>query len=239
MIVFRDISLDRGQTVLCGRCTPDSPPAPEYRSVADIESCLALAPGDPSGEGVLFSGADPLGYPGFERLLGTLASAGTRRIGVRTSGQHLADPQRVIALVEAGVRLFEVPFPDPSGHPHDPLTGAQAPFAAAVHGVRTVLEVAEGSDARIAVRGLLGVCRHTAQDLPASVMRLAELRVTSVALHCVGGADMPRLAEWVGAACDTGTVNRVWVSVTGLAPELLGDKALHATDVMTLAGVNE
>ncbi len=108
-----------------------------------------------------------------------------------------------------------------------------------MHGVRTVLEVAEGSDARIAVRGLLGVCRHTAQDLPASVMRLAELRVTSVALHCVGGADMPRLAEWVGAACDTGTVNRVWVSVTGLAPELLGDKALHATDVMTLAGVNE
>jgi hypothetical protein len=67
-------------------------------------------------------------------------------------------------------------------------------------------------------------------------MRLAELGVSSMVLACDPALDPRRSADWVAAACDTGTVNRVWVAVTGIPEPALGDKALHSVDVVTLVG---
>ncbi len=208
--------------------------APTYRHAAEIMPIIDEALAVSSGAGVFFLGPEPLEHPEIRQLITGAVSAGTQRIGVRTSGRPLADASSADELISAGVRVFEVSLLGSCSETHDPLAGAEGSFAAAAIGVRAVLDAAEARGVRVVVRGRLGVCRHTLQDLPAAVRRFAEMRVTSIVLACPGTLESRRFAEWIAAACDTGTVNRVWVAVSDLALETLGDKALHAVDVITM-----
>jgi MoaA/NifB/PqqE/SkfB family radical SAM enzyme len=237
MLAFRDIPLGRGEESACLRCAGSRPRSSgeSIEPEARIDSALDDAP----GVGVFFSDVGPLDHPDLSRLAAHAARAGASRIAVRTSGRSLADPGAAARLLESGVRIVEVVFLGSSGRAHDALTGVQGSFQAAAAGVGNLRSAADALRVKVAVRGRVPVCRHNVQDLPATVMHLAESGVSSIVLACDPALDVRRSIDWIAAACDTGTVNRVWVAVSGMDEEVLGDKALHAVDAISFTGASK
>jgi hypothetical protein len=236
MLAFCDIPLGRGEEAACLRCAGSRPRSsgetiePEAR----IDSALDDAP----GVGVFFSDVGGLDHPDLPHLAANAARAGASRIAVRTSGRSLADPGAAASLLESGVRIVEVVFLGSSEQTHDALTGVQGAFEAAAAGVGNLRSAADALGEKVAVRGRVPVCRHNVQDLPATVMCLAGLGVSSIVLACDSALEARRSIDWIAAACDTGTVNRVWVAVSGMDEGVLGEKALHAVDVIRFTGAS-
>jgi hypothetical protein len=236
MLAFRDIPLGRGEEAACLRCAGSRPQSSEetIEAAARIDSALHAAP----GAGLFFSDVGSLDHPDLPRLAAHAARAGASRIAVRTSGYSLADPGAAASLLESGVRIVEVVFLGSNEQTHDALTGVRGAFEAAAAGVGNLRSAADALGVKVAVRGRVPVCRHNVQDLPATVMYLAESGVSSIVLACDPALDVRRSIDWIAAACDTGTVNRVWVAVSGMDEEVLGDKALHAVDAITFTGAS-
>jgi hypothetical protein len=236
MLAFCDIPLGGGEEAACVRCAGSRPQSSEetIEPAARIDSALDAAP----GAGVFFSDVGRLDHPDLARLAAHAARVGASRIAVRTSGRSLADPGAAAGLLESGVRIVEVVFLGSSEQAHDALTGERGAFDAATAGVGNLRSAADALDVKVAVRGRVRVCRHNVQDLPATVMYLAELGVSSIVLACDSALEARRSIDWIAAACDTGTVNRVWVAVSGMDEEMLGEKALHAVDAITFTGAS-
>lgn len=232
VLVFGDIPVGEGRVATCVRC--GRPPEAEYAEHGSIAARIDDSVRRTSLAGVFFTGPEPLRHPDFEELVARAVRAGAPRVGVRTGGSGLANADAVARLLRAGVSVVEVGFLGSCRDTHDALAGVPGAHDVASGAVTQVHAVAESLGVPVAVRGRMQVCRHSLTDLPAAVMRLAELRVSSIVLAHEPTFDPRRSVEWVGAACDTGTVNRVWVSVEGVAGEMLGDKALHAQDVIEL-----
>lgn len=235
MLVFCDIPLGGGDEVSCRRCalSVPRPPAGTTEPTARIDSALDATP----GAGVFFSDVGPLDHSDLLHFVRHAARAGASRIAVRTSGRSVDDPAAAADLLQSGVRIVEVTFLGSGPQTHDALAGTPGAFDATATGVGNLLAAAEELGIRVAVRGRMRVCSHNLQDLPTAVMRLAEMGMSSLLLVCDSALDPRRSADWVAAACDTGTVNRVWVAVSGMDGAALGDKTLHTVDVITLTEV--
>jgi hypothetical protein len=233
MLAFRQVSMAAGAEATCQRCA--APVAHAATDAAGMDSRLQDALRVET-DGLFFTETGSLDLDGLVRLVGEAARSGVSRIALRTSGRPLADVNAAQALVKSGVRVLEVVFLGPGPEQHDSLAGVPGGFDAAADSVALLTEAAAALGVRVALRGRIPVCRHNLHDAPATVMRLAELGVSSMVLACDPALDVRRSAEWVAAACDTGTVNRVWVAVSGMPEPALGDKALHAVDVVTFVG---
>lgn len=228
MLRFREIALNPDVQVACRRC-PDVSEA--LFAEADWAARLDQVLAGHAGQGMLLIGTVAVSPETLAEAVCRCVSGGVSRVAVRIS-----DPGAVTPVLESGARIVEVVLLGPAAAIHDGLTGVQGSFARVHETLRLTREWADASGDRVAVRALVPVCPHSLRELPATVMHCAETRVDAVTLACEPTLDPRRSAEWVGAACDTGTVNRVWVSVRGLPIEALGDKALHAIDVMSTEG---
>lgn len=232
MLRSADIPLDPGDAGACHHCRPRAIPVrgKTPHPLADVEEGIARALAEDPGCGIILTGSEPLAHPDLSRILKAAVRMGAGRIGVRSPGEPLADPSTTESLVTGGVRLFELPVFGSCAESHDPLIRVRGSFDGVISGIEEVRAAAQRRDLAVAVRGRVPVCGHTVRDLPSIVTRLAEAAVTEVVIEGAQGFGDRRMLDWIIAACDTGTVNRVWVSVTRVAPELLGDRALHATD---------
>lgn len=235
MLAFHEVSLGGSGEIACTRCavraheeprTSDAMESPD-RALADIGTA-----------GVLFTHTGDVERDALISWVRRAVTSGASRIGIRTSGRLLRNEQDAIGLVDAGVRLAEVTFMGPEASQHDVFVGAAGSFDAAVGAVRAFSEAAETLGVRLAVRSRIPVCAHNLQIVPETVMACAQMGVSSMLLVCDPSLDPRRSVEWVSAACDTGTVNRVWVAVTGMPADSLGALALHMQDVMTLRGAH-
>lgn len=235
MIGFVDIALGGQGEPVCRRCGAGQPGAAEP-AVAALTEHVDRARVAYPGAGILFSEVDADALHELERLVEHAVVSGVIRVGVRMRGHRRVGPELVERLLRKGVRVVETVVLGSCAEAHDALAGTPGSFDAAVSLITSVREAADVLGVRAAVRGRVRVCRHTMHDLPATVVRLAELRVSSIVLECHPSLDPRRSADWIGAACDTGTVNRVWVAVSGMPAEALADKALHAHDVIDVAG---
>ncbi len=214
------IEIGVGGLPSCARCVPAPPPAlrPASDVTSEIRDLLATAD---SHRGVLmFSGAEAFAHPALPELIDAAVTAGASRIGVQTAGALLAVGGNAAGSLHVGVRHFEIAFV-----PGDDAE-RQAEQAAQLAGVKELAEVAERTDARIAVSARIRVCRHTVAHLPAAVGALAEAGVGCVHLEAASdlGSGPGALASII-AACDTGVVNAVWVDVSGVA--LPAGHAMH------------
>lgn len=236
MIAYREIQLGGGDEVACLRCSSTQAAVPV--AVDELRQRIEEVRAEDPRAGVFFTDTGPGDHPELRGLVEHAVRAGASRIGVRTSGRSLADPGAASDLLASGVRVVEVTLLGSRAETHDALAGLPGSFEATTTGVANLLGAAESLGVSVAVRGRVHVCRHTLIDLPATVVHLAELRVSSVVLAHDPELDPRRSVEWVGAACDTGTVNRVWVSVSGMPSEALGEKALHAVDPLSLTGTS-
>ncbi len=233
MLRFRDIVLGTGpRPGECRLCTPaPESPVPVFRPAEEILADLAAHPGEIGAPvGVRLTGADPLAHPDPPSLVAAAVRTGAQRVALDTPGEGLARPGAADALLAAGARVFEVALLGSTEATHDRLAARSGSFDALAEGLAAVASAAEGREARVFVRARVTVCPHTVADLPATVMRCAELGASQVVLVAREGVDPRRALEWIGAACDTGTVNRLWVSVSGVPAEALGERGLHAVD---------
>ncbi len=233
MLRFHEVRLGAGEEAACRRCASASEiepvePAAGSSAVLDIELTAA------NSAGALLTGTGSLDPGSLVEYAARLAALGVGRIGVRISGGNSTDSTPMRLLLESGVRVIEVVFLGSGPELHDALVGTPGGFDRAVGAIHACSEAAGELGVKVAVRGRIRLCAHNLHDAPAAVMRLAEMGVTSIVLECDPRLDVRRSAEWVAAACDTGTVNRVWVAVTGMPDGALGDKALHALDVISL-----
>ncbi len=227
MIDFHPVSIGDGAACGCVRCGP----APEaaYASVAEVEARLTAvrpAPGAPSDPGrsiaggVALVGPEPFAHPELPALVAMCRRAGFARIALETDGSALAAHGNAVGVLHAGVRHLWVRVLGADDATHDALGGHPGRGAASRLGVAAYLEAAATTGVTVAVTAVVPVCEHTLGELPAVVAACAQRGFHAVRLEAAGSLPS-RAATVVAAACDTGMVNRVWVSTDGalLLPE--------------------
>ncbi len=234
VLSFDTVVLGEGQVFPCRTCRPGTS-AVEYAPLAEVTDRIAAALQAAPATGILLAGPEPMGHPALPEIVRFAAAQGAARIGLQTGAGALAHGQNAPGSIATGVRLIEVPLLGADAAEHDARSRTPGAFDAARAGVARFREAAAAAGDHVVVRGRLDVCAHTAASLPATVATFAEWGASSVVLEATGPLARSDLA-FVRAACETGTVNRVWVAVRGVAPDTLGPDALHASDVVECRG---
>jgi hypothetical protein len=195
-----------------------------------IDAAIAMGhrAGGP-GPNLRLAGYEPFLHPELPTLVSAAVQAGATRIQLRTDGGGLAQPGNAEGALVAGVTHFEVVLLGGDTESHDGLSGTPGLLEACEQGVRTLLDAARASGARIAVTGAVPLCLHNLAHAAQAVAALAAMGTLAVRLEVsTSAAASVGLSAALSAALDTGTVNGVWVSVAGIVPESLPVSPLHA-----------
>lgn len=221
MLRFVDVPIVSGGAVSCARCRRPEPTAhrPAAEVLAEVRDAVA-AWGEVSGPNVSLAGADPFGHPALADLLEGAVSAGVRRLRLDV-GCGVSAPSQAAETVAKGVRVLRVTvLGDPEVH--DALAGASGSAGSVREAVTAFRAAADVAGVKAAVTARVPVCPHNLQAAPEAVVEAARLGATSVELEA--SAALGRSAvPWLLAACDTGTVNAVWVSLAGLSEDAVPD----------------
>lgn len=216
MIRFARISIGEGAAPACLRCASTAP-APSVRSAEDIVAEIrevAEAWTAPVGPNMVLGGFEPFSHPELPALIAAARQAGFSRICLETDGGALAQPVNAHGAFRSGVRHVRVRTLG-VGRDADELAGRPGLSATVLAGIRAFLDIAAEAGDPVAVAAVIPVCTHNLAMLSTTVFALADAGVQAVSL--VGnGAVSGAAAAVVAAACDTGTVNRVWVDVDDL-----------------------
>jgi len=219
LIPFSTIALGEGGLPRCDRC-PSTGSGVAFRESTEIRSQIdgaVRAWTTVPGPNLVLGGAEAFAHPELPALVGYAARASVGRIALETGGGPLTVGENAAGALHVGVRHVRVHYVPRAEGASDtaPFTASACELALA--GIRAFLSAAEAKNARVAVSAIVPVCRHTAALLPAAVAELAAAGVGAVRLvGSEGGSFGPALIAHVTAACDTGTVNGVWVGVSGI-----------------------
>jgi hypothetical protein len=235
VLEFSQVRIGDGEPVACSRCGTRET-ALTYRSADDIAADVAQAvrdyPGAP-GPNVELVGPEPLGHPELPAVVASAIAAGVARLRLHTDAVGFGSAGNASGAIAAGVT--HVRFTLLGGTPgvHDVLADAPGALDATLLGVRSFVEAGKEQERAVHVSALLPLCRHTSSDLPTAVLRAVEAGVSGVLIRIEdGGVDMAGALPWIGAACDTGVVNGVWVEVEGVPFCLMAEGVLHLADVV-------
>jgi MoaA/NifB/PqqE/SkfB family radical SAM enzyme len=121
-----------------------------------------------------FTGGEPLLRSDAPRLMAHAYASGIRNLHLN-SNATLLDDRRLGAVLEAGVRSFNVSVDGPTAEIHEKVRGVPGSFATTVQNLERLLE--QRDDLGLRVRMNFTVMRSNVDDLP-QMMRLAQsLRV--------------------------------------------------------------
>ncbi len=237
MIRFVEIPLGRGSACACVRCAAQT--EREFFSAEVIRGVVSDAvdawSGGP-GPNVLFTGPEPFSHPELPAIAANAAAAGIERIGLRTDAGALSIPGNAEGVLAAGVRHLQVVRLAGTAEAHDALASRPGLFDAAESGLASFLAAARTSRAAVAFTGIVPACSHNLPELPATVMALTRAGALAVEIAASPAtAGTPGFEDWVSAAIDTGLVNGVWVSVTGVDPARTPRSHLHAVAPFSLS----
>ena len=216
MIRFAHVSLGEGAGPSCLKCA-GAVPAVRPRSGHDVIAEIQEVANEwtaGTGPNVFLEGFEPFAHPELPALVAAATKAGFVRVGLETDAGALAQVGNAAGALHAGVRhvRFRTLGLDSTG---DELAGRPGLAVIASAGIRMFRETAALAGTRVAVSAVIPVCRHNVRSLSATVAALADMGVGAVRLARAGDVPASAMAE-VAAACDTGTVNRVWVDVYDL-----------------------
>jgi len=216
LIRFAHISIGEGAGPACLRCAGTGP-APSFRSAEDIVAEIrevTEAWTAPVGPNAVLGGFEPFSHPELPALINAARLAGVTRICLETDGGALAQLVNAHGAFRSGVRHLRLRTLG-TGREADELSGRPGLSATALSGLRMFLDAAADAEERVAVAAVVPVCVHNLAMLSSTVAALADAGVQAVSL--VGNGKVPDTsAASIAAACDTGTVNRVWVDVDDL-----------------------
>lgn len=225
MIDFHPIPVGAGVPCGCVRC--GAAPGVSFASVVAVEALLARVcatadgvPGETAAGpayGVALTGPEPFAHPELPSLVAACRRAGFSRIALETDGAALAAHDNAAGVLHAGVRHLWVRVLGADDATHDALTGRPGRRAASRAGVAAYSEAAAMMGAMVAITAVVPVCRHTLDAVPAIVAACAEGGFHAVRLDVAGSLPV-QAAAVIAAACDTGMVNRTWVSTDGALP---------------------
>jgi MoaA/NifB/PqqE/SkfB family radical SAM enzyme len=237
MINFVEIALGSGVACSCARC--HTPPAREFFSAEVVGSRIASVVAewaDGPGPNVLLVGPEPFAHPELPGIVASAAASGCERIGMRTDAGALSIPGNAEGVLGAGVRHLQVVVLG-GQDAHDRLADRPGLFDAASQGVRAFIAAARHGGVRVAVTGIVPVCAHNVPELPAAVAALASAGAVAVEIAVQPAAAQVRgFSDWLASAIDTGTVNGLWVTVTGLEAPRVPRSALHAVSPFSTSG---
>ncbi len=217
MIPFARVSLGEADGLACIRC-PRRDATARMRALHDIKAEVTEVVDEwtaSTGPNVVFMGFEPFKHPDLPAIIAQAREAGAERIALETDGVALALERNARGALDAGVRHLTVTMLA-TGALGDALIGRPGHADAALAGIGTFIRIAGEAGVSVAVGARIAVCPHNVAALPVTVADLAAAGVGAVTL--VGGDQAERVdPAIIAAACDTGTVNRVWVEVTGLS----------------------
>lgn len=228
MLSFVEVAMGAGEAVSCGRCGLRHEPG--MAALEDVTAAVDAAVGSwagPGGPNISFSGAEPFDHPGLPDAVAHAVRAGASRVRVVTGGAALAAGENARGCLGAGVRHARVVVLGTAGL-HDALAGAPGLFDAAMRGMAAWVAASAPGSSPAFLSALVPVCEHNLRDLPSTVAELARAGAREVVLRVLASPLAADAAMWLTSACDTGTVNRVWVSVEGVPAESLGGFSAHA-----------
>lgn len=215
MIRFATITVGSGASATCLRCAPAVDAG--YAAVEEIAASLEGARGADGVDGIALVGPEPFSHPELPALIAAARGAGFTRIALETDGGALAVHGNAAGVLHAGVRQLWVRVLGATGQAHDERIGRPGRSAAARAGVAAYRAAAQEAALPIAVTAIVPVCRHTLPELPSIVAECGARGFDAVRLVTAG--PLPGSADTViAAACDTGMVNRIWVSTDGVLP---------------------
>jgi hypothetical protein len=234
MLESVEVSLGRGGAVGCRRCVPYR--QADYRQPFDIVAEVKAACdawGDTPGPNVALTGPEPLGHPALPDIVATAVRLGVKRLRLDTDAVALGHPDTAAGVLGAGVRQLRVTILAGSPGLHDALAGTPGALDGTLQGMHAFTEAAERADVRVSISAHVPVCRHNVHDVHAAVSVAASAGATHVLLEMADlGLDPRNAMPWIAAACDTGTVNCVWVEVSGVPFCIAGAHALHLLPLM-------
>ncbi|MDZ4654387.1 MAG: hypothetical protein U1F44_00695 [Coriobacteriia bacterium] len=213
MLRFSLVEIGTGGRASCARCGL-SRQAVDYLSAAEVTEHIrrAVAECPSPGPNVMLGGADAFGHPELPVLVNAATRDGAVRIGLETDGGALATSGNAAGALHAGVRHVRVSYADPPK---------------ALAGISAWAEAARTAGVAAVATAAVSLCVHNVTELAQGVAAMAEAGVAGVTLD---GRSMRVTADvraQVAAACDTGTVNGVWVEVLGPAELLPESHVLH------------
>lgn len=221
MIDLVSIAVGTGAPAGCVHCQPAS--GATYHAVGVIASALEAARG---ADGVVLTGPEPFSHPELPAVIAACRDAGFVRIALDTDGGALAAHGNAVGVLHAGVRHLHVRVLGADDAVHDERLGRPGRTAAARSGMAAYRAAALESGLPIVVTAVVPVCRHTLPELPATVAACGARGFDAVRLIAAGPLPVSAGVA-VAAACDTGMVNRIWVSADG-ALTLPSTHVLHS-----------
>lgn len=236
MIECAYIPLARGSRIPCTACAP-VPATLEHRPaeeiIIDVRRAVAGMAATP-GPAILLGECEPFSHPELVSIVTQSVAAGVRRLGLRSDASALTRGDNASGAISAGVRRLDVTLLGGDESAHDRLYGRPGSFAVALAGMQAFREVGERMAVPVVLTGSVPVCRHVVTGIPAIVERFARSGASSVELVF----EDPSIADTgtvktIIAACETGIVNGVWVSIRGLDPAALGRHVLHGQAPVT------
>jgi MoaA/NifB/PqqE/SkfB family radical SAM enzyme len=235
VIRFVSVGIGSGGSVSCARCSPERQ-EPSYRPLDEVlvdvrRVCETWGAG--TGPNIVLNGAEPFAHPDLPRIVSGAVEAGCSRLAVDTDAIGLRSAANATGAVVAGVRHVRFTLLAGTEGVHDALCGAPGSLDATRAGIRSFRAAADAQGLDVSVTARVPVCRHNANDLPASVAAAVECGADRVEVRVTdGGMELAAAVPWITAACDTGVVNGVWVQVDGVPFCLLPGYDLHLADAV-------
>lgn len=213
MLDFVRIEVGAGKPLGCTLCSAADSAA--YHPTADIATEVGVVAAEWSGApgpNVALVGPEPFAHPELPALVAACVEAGAERIAVETDGAALSISANAAGVLLAGVHHLRVTILDSDPERGDLLGGRAGRTRDALAGVRTYLAAAEEAGIAVVLTAVVPVCEHNIRELPDTIARIAAGGFHAARLQTTG--EVPAGASaLIGAACDTGMVNRLWVEV--------------------------
>ncbi len=185
--------------------------------------------GRPEGavDSLALYGGEPTLREDLVALLAEARSRGWRRFKLVTNGVPLGDQQRTLALLDAGVLVFEVKLYGHAPELHDALTGRRGSLYETIQGLVNVRSAQVGAGSRPFLHFRVGV---TAANYP----HLSQILVFGMQLEADRftfrledpSLSLAEAGPYIKRAMDTGMVNSLWTQ-TERVPLCLMDGYEH------------
>jgi molybdenum cofactor biosynthesis enzyme MoaA len=202
MIAFQRLEIGTAQKAPCVLCGRDSSSVETPHTLEEISSQIQRL--DTSA--VMMDGFEPFKHPELVRIIETLSDAAVTRIGMRTNGAALQNPQNAFGCIDAGVRVFEIPIVAGESEKGDRLTGIAGSHEASLQGIARIKEASKELNVATFTVAVLRLCRHNAGDILA--MTRAAIRAEVDAIRLEAGQpvafDESALSEAHSAATQAG-----------------------------------
>ncbi|MCL2492285.1 MAG: hypothetical protein FWE87_06050 [Coriobacteriia bacterium] len=175
-----ELSIGSGHEQPCSLCDPTRSSDAQPLPIEEIEQRIRkIAP-----DAALLCGYEPFMHPELVRIVSSMVSAGIRRIGMRTDGGALSNPQAAHGCIEAGVRVFEIPLLAGDREKADRLSATPGLHAASAHGIAQINAASTDLDVAVFVCALIPLCSHNASQLVEMTQAALSAGVCAIRVEC-------------------------------------------------------